>query len=268
MTAPGSPIPRPAGPIGGKDVTWHRSFKCSGGGCVEAARLGGLVLVRDSKLKGDSPVQEWPVAAWSDLLRVIKKDSGPRPWEWTESFAKVRLTRNDVELTFTAAEWDAFVAGVLAGDFEPDNLVPAAPREGVRGPADEVAAASGHEAAPLNGAPIGSPAGRGLSSAGALADDAAHRAGQPGPWLVGDQARAAARAAVAGRFKDHFGVVPEPWSQFERDCADVAVDAFLTAIWGKAIAPLVPPPAAACSCPGCGTGSCDECSGQCTAVAS
>jgi hypothetical protein len=45
--------------------TWHRSSRCSSGGCVEVASIDGLIYVRDSKNPGAPPlkfsVEEWRV---------------------------------------------------------------------------------------------------------------------------------------------------------------------------------------------------------------
>jgi hypothetical protein len=54
---------------------WVRSQSCSGGQCVEVARVDGKYLIRDSKRREVAP------------------------------------------LSFTAAEWTAFVQGVKAGEF-------------------------------------------------------------------------------------------------------------------------------------------------------
>ncbi|MBB2945103.1 hypothetical protein FB565_004836 [Actinoplanes lutulentus] len=54
---------------------WRRSRQCASGACVEVAKAGDEVLIRDSKNRHVTP------------------------------------------LAFSRAEWDAFVAGVKAGDF-------------------------------------------------------------------------------------------------------------------------------------------------------
>ncbi|MEU4694500.1 DUF397 domain-containing protein [Actinoplanes sp. NPDC023714] len=54
---------------------WRRSRQCASGACVEVARIGEGVLLRDSKNRHVTP------------------------------------------LAFSHAEWEAFVAGVKAGDF-------------------------------------------------------------------------------------------------------------------------------------------------------
>jgi predicted secreted Zn-dependent protease len=63
---------------------FRRSSLCGEGSCVEVAALpGGEIIVRDSK------------------------DSRPHA----------------PRLSFTAAEWDAFIAGVMAGEFTRSALV-------------------------------------------------------------------------------------------------------------------------------------------------
>lgn len=57
---------------------WRRSLRCDTNACIEAALMGGDIVLRDSK-RPDGPV-----------------------------------------LRFSKDEWDAFIAGVQAGDFSFD----------------------------------------------------------------------------------------------------------------------------------------------------
>ncbi len=66
-------------------LTWHRSTSCTGGSCVEVACAGGNCV---------------EVAACdADILIRDSKNPG------------------QAALRFSRAEWDAFQAGVAAGDF-------------------------------------------------------------------------------------------------------------------------------------------------------
>lgn len=46
---------------------WHRSSRCSSGGCVEVAAVDGLIHVRDSK-NPHRPALEFTVAEWQDFI--------------------------------------------------------------------------------------------------------------------------------------------------------------------------------------------------------
>jgi hypothetical protein len=49
------------------DVLWLRSSRCGSSACVEVARVGDRVLVRDSK-DLDKPPMEFTVAEWTAFL--------------------------------------------------------------------------------------------------------------------------------------------------------------------------------------------------------
>jgi hypothetical protein len=48
-------------------LSWHRSSRCSSGGCVEMASTVETVLVRDSKLR-DSAILSFEPAAWNAFV--------------------------------------------------------------------------------------------------------------------------------------------------------------------------------------------------------
>lgn len=49
---------------------WHRSTRCSSGGCVELARADEEFFVRDSKVSG-GPILTFSRAAWGDFLAAV-----------------------------------------------------------------------------------------------------------------------------------------------------------------------------------------------------
>ncbi|MEV4345986.1 DUF397 domain-containing protein [Actinoplanes sp. NPDC049596] len=53
-----------------QELSWRRATKCSGGTCVEVARSGDKVLVRDSK--SPEAVQEYTSAEWSAFTAAVK----------------------------------------------------------------------------------------------------------------------------------------------------------------------------------------------------
>jgi hypothetical protein len=59
-------------------IAWRKSSASSTGGCVEAAAVGGSVLIRDSVDRGGA-VLRFPPTAWSAFLeRERGTDPGPR----------------------------------------------------------------------------------------------------------------------------------------------------------------------------------------------
>ncbi|GAA4849452.1 hypothetical protein GCM10025787_35440 [Saccharopolyspora rosea] len=104
---------------------WFKSsFSNPAQDCVEANFAGDTVYVRDSKDKG-GPILTIPATHWPSLLDEV---AGRAP---SGSNRAVRIThRADggtdlkalmgpaVNLSYTATEWDAFVAGVLDAQFD------------------------------------------------------------------------------------------------------------------------------------------------------
>lgn len=122
---------------------WARSSRCVQGDCLEARRVDEVVVVRDSKL-GNLVLQRWTDDEWQRLLAAVVA-RGPVGIDddyrrlvghvgcWPPigqaktgvdiHGAEVRLGMHRHEtLTFTFEEWNAFVAGVLAGEFNLDVL--------------------------------------------------------------------------------------------------------------------------------------------------
>jgi hypothetical protein len=53
------------------DIAWIKSTKCTSGTCVEAAKLGELYLIRDSK-NPDQPALQLGVDDWRGFLEAIQ----------------------------------------------------------------------------------------------------------------------------------------------------------------------------------------------------
>ncbi|MGI8305576.1 DUF397 domain-containing protein [Saccharopolyspora hattusasensis] len=116
-------------------TSWFKSsFSNPSQNCVEIRFADGLVHVRDSKDRGEGPVISAPGNAWSTLLaevagRLPVGTSGTiRIVHRTDGGADLQsLPARSLTLSYTAAEWDAFVAGVRAGEFDlPHSAQPAA----------------------------------------------------------------------------------------------------------------------------------------------
>ncbi|MFG1793972.1 DUF397 domain-containing protein [Nocardia sp. NPDC049149] len=102
----------------------------NGGECVEIAFDGDTVLIRDSKYLRDPsndpaaqpvisiPAQEWN--AFKDAAAGTEADDARGlPLIERLSSGEVRIqTDGGIALTYTAAEWVAFTAGICDGEFE------------------------------------------------------------------------------------------------------------------------------------------------------
>lgn len=113
------------------DVTWGyqpvRSSYCVGGDCVTVSvGPGRCVMVWNSQRPLD--VQVWEPSDWDDLLRAI---TGRHAYSHSRVAATaigtrwvdlLRASKDEPPLFFTRKEWEAFVAGVLAGEFNYDKL--------------------------------------------------------------------------------------------------------------------------------------------------
>jgi hypothetical protein len=93
---------------------WQRSSCCTGeAGCIEVSLTprGEYVRVRNSETPDTDPVLFTPVQ-WKLFLDVVKGD-GPR-WSWF---------RDQDDIVYSADEASAFREGVLAGEFEYEELL-------------------------------------------------------------------------------------------------------------------------------------------------
>lgn len=112
---------------------WHKATASNNGGdCVEIRFTDDKVLVRDSKYRrdpandsGDAPVITIPLPSWPTFLnRVaavekVHDTNHQLPLIDKVADGTTRLHAADgVMLTYTAREWNAFVDGVLRGEFE------------------------------------------------------------------------------------------------------------------------------------------------------
>jgi hypothetical protein len=115
------------------EVYWQKSTRSNGSGgnnCVEVRGEGDQVLVRDTKLGEGSPVISMNKQDWLDFTSEIKRGitcpiggtvqvwmSGPS-WEIVDMAHVVDITDSNLRLSFTRAEWDAFIGGVQDGEFD------------------------------------------------------------------------------------------------------------------------------------------------------
>lgn len=107
------------------EVSGHSA--CGTGSCVEVQR-DAKVNVRDSKYVArgeESPVLVFNRKAWAEVLTAIRAGEDPPNVFYDETGAIVwvweSLDKTDDELArleFDQGEWDAFVKGVKAGEFE------------------------------------------------------------------------------------------------------------------------------------------------------
>jgi hypothetical protein len=51
---------------------WHRSTRCSTGGCIEMTQANQAVLIRDSKATGGA-ILEFSPSAWSNFVSAAIK---------------------------------------------------------------------------------------------------------------------------------------------------------------------------------------------------
>ena len=98
------------------ELNWQRSYICESSGCVEFARLSDGVAIRSSR-DPDGPVVTLSADAW------IKFASGTGDGfdvvaAGDHVFVQHPGDPKQATLTFSRSEWDAFLAGVLAGNFE------------------------------------------------------------------------------------------------------------------------------------------------------
>ncbi len=110
---------------------WRKSSRSQGSEhCVEVRYVGETILIRDSKYLRDSandpalqPIIAVAATDWPAFLGIAAGRSIVRPRELpsVERLSDGTVTVRDAEgvtLTYTAAEWHAFTAGVLAGEFD------------------------------------------------------------------------------------------------------------------------------------------------------
>ncbi|GLY19272.1 hypothetical protein Kisp01_62860 [Kineosporia sp. NBRC 101677] len=101
-------------------ASWRRSSWCAVSSCVEVAVLPGKVLVRDSR--DASAVLVYPSDRWGRFVEWVRGSQGV-PGEAglvVEYEDRVRLFESaEVKsLIFARSEWEVFLRGVRAGEFD------------------------------------------------------------------------------------------------------------------------------------------------------
>lgn len=104
---------------------WRKSRRSNpSGNCVEVRIEDDQVLVRDTKLGGSSPVISITRADWLDFTDEIKRGmTGPvgdriQTLVTGGGWDLINRSQPNVRLSFTIAEWDAFLDGVRDGEFD------------------------------------------------------------------------------------------------------------------------------------------------------
>jgi hypothetical protein len=103
---------------------WKKSsYSNPSGNCLEAKTEGDLVLVRDTKLGEQSPVFSVPEDDWQVFVAEIKgRVVFPASrWIYTSDPGegmRLHTAKSSDTLLFTVAEWDAFLDGARAGEFD------------------------------------------------------------------------------------------------------------------------------------------------------
>ena len=114
---------------------WIRSSYSSNGYCVEVHHEDHRVLLRDSKYEErgeESPVIEFTPSGWRSFLFVAQEWDRDRPvtisgvvlsnQAYHGEDAICLIVDAHQHLHFTMQEWDAFVSGVYAGEFQPEAI--------------------------------------------------------------------------------------------------------------------------------------------------
>jgi hypothetical protein len=61
-------------------LAWHRSSYCSHDSCVEVARQGNQVFLRDSKAQ-DGPMLAFRHAEWADFIEGVRRGEFDVPFK-------------------------------------------------------------------------------------------------------------------------------------------------------------------------------------------
>jgi hypothetical protein len=109
------------------EVAFRKSSYSGGNGCVEVGHDDGRVLVRDSKNPDAEPVSFQRSEWMNTVLAPVMLDRLPsfihEPPEGGYEWRGHTVGHAEQWLTFTAKEWEAFCAGVKAGEFNPPPRV-------------------------------------------------------------------------------------------------------------------------------------------------
>lgn len=107
---------------------WQKSsYSNPSGNCLEAKIEAGIILIRDTKLGELSPVLQLPLPGWQVFLAEVKgfvTFPASNSIYTSDAYDGMRLesVRSTDVLVFTVAEWDAFLAGARAGEFDPQSV--------------------------------------------------------------------------------------------------------------------------------------------------
>ncbi|WP_345496414.1 DUF397 domain-containing protein [Nocardia callitridis] len=111
-----------------REPGWFKSsYSDHGNACVEVRFEGENALLRDSKYQGLEevrPIITVPVVVWSHFLQAAMDNTDSRrampghPAIQHTASGETTITDADgTSLSYTAAEWAAFISGVRAGEF-------------------------------------------------------------------------------------------------------------------------------------------------------
>lgn len=96
----------------------------NGNQCVEVFFDNDLVLIRDSKDQGTGPIIKVPAEHWPGFLAEATRraDAGGnqalRIEHAPDGTTRLHALDSGTALSYTSAEWAAFVAGAVAGEFD------------------------------------------------------------------------------------------------------------------------------------------------------
>ncbi|MFE3280541.1 DUF397 domain-containing protein [Nocardia sp. NPDC059239] len=116
--------------VGNPALHWFKAtFSSSSSSCVEVSITPAEVRIRDSKYLRDprndearQPIVIVAAEYWPDFLRAVENrtpaghDGLPAIFYETDGAASIRS--GTVTLAYTRQEWEAFCAGVRAGEFD------------------------------------------------------------------------------------------------------------------------------------------------------
>jgi hypothetical protein len=109
---------------------WRKARRSGGGQneCVEVKSVGSSVLIRDRKYlrspandPAAQPIITVPVQSWASFLATVQGQQSTQPGQpvIANSASGTTLTGPDgTVLSYTPAEWVAFTAGVIGGEFD------------------------------------------------------------------------------------------------------------------------------------------------------
>ncbi|NKQ55613.1 DUF397 domain-containing protein [Amycolatopsis sp. K13G38] len=110
---------------------WFKSsFSNPSQDCVEVKLEGDVVRLRDSKDQGTGPVITVPAQHWPGFIaEALGRDEAGsnravRIHPAADGSVRLYALDCDVTLGYTSSEWEAFVAGAQAGQFDHSRATP------------------------------------------------------------------------------------------------------------------------------------------------